>query len=86
MCIKFCHATTSQDFFVFADRFAAGMAPGTPLPMVLREPEARRAMLDIFVKDFAIPLEPVTEEQALLAWQAEPLLFKGADFWHPDMR
>jgi len=62
------------------------MAPGKPLPILLREPDVRQSRLDIFVRDFAIPLEPVTVEQALLAWQAEPLLFKGADFGHPYMR
>lgn len=76
--------------------------------------EVRRAMLDTFVKDFAIQLEPVTVEQAFLARQAfvlfgkgrhkaglnfgdcfsyalakafsEPLVFKGGDFGHTDLR
>jgi ribonuclease VapC len=78
------------------------------------EDRVRRAMLDTFVKDFAIQLEPVTVEQAFLARQAfvlfgkgrhkaglnfgdcfsyalakafsEPLLFKGGDFGHTDLR
>ena len=78
------------------------------------EDRVRRAMLDTFVKDFAIQLEPVTVEQAFLARQAfvlfgkgrhkaglnfgdcfsyalakafsEPLLYKGEDFVHTDLR
>jgi ribonuclease VapC len=39
--------------------------------------EVRRAMLDTFLAEFAILIEPVTAEQALLARQAFVLFGKG---------
>ena len=39
--------------------------------------EVRRAMLDTFLKQFSIQLEPVTVEQAFLARQAFVLFGKG---------
>lgn len=39
--------------------------------------EVRRAMLDTFIQEFAIKLEPVTVEQAKIARQAFQLFGKG---------
>jgi ribonuclease VapC len=39
--------------------------------------EVRRAMLDTFLREFSIRIEPVTAEQALLARQAFVLFGKG---------
>ena len=39
--------------------------------------EIRRAMLDTFVQEFSIRLEPVTAEQAMLARQGFALFGKG---------
>ena len=109
-----------------AERFAAALESADTVRMSVasyveaaiyidrNEDRVRRAMLDTFVKDFAIQLEPVTVEQAFLARQAyvlfgkgrhkaglnfgdcfsyalakafsEPLLFKGGDFGHTDLR
>ena len=109
-----------------AERFAAALESADTVRMSVasyveaaiyvdrNEDRVRRAMLDTFVKDFAILLEPVTVEQAFLARQAfvlfgkgrhkagvnfgdcfsyalakafsEPLLYKGGDFVHTDLR
>jgi ribonuclease VapC len=109
-----------------AERFAAALESADTVRMSVasyveaaiyvdrNEDRVRRAMLDTFVKDFAIQLEPVTVEQAFLARQAfvlfgkgrhkaglnfgdcftyalakafsEPLLYKGGDFGHTDLR
>jgi ribonuclease VapC len=41
--------------------------------------EVRRAMLDTFLREFSIRIEPVTAEQAMLARQAFVLFGKGRD-------
>jgi ribonuclease VapC len=72
-----------------AERFAAAMASAatlrtsaatyveTAIYVDRNLDEVRRAMLDTFLAEFAIRIEPVTVEQALLARQAFVLFGKG---------
>jgi ribonuclease VapC len=72
-----------------APRFAAAMERGGPLRLSAANyveaaifadrnlDEVRRAMLDTFLAEFSIEIEPVTVEQARLARQAFVLFGKG---------
>ncbi len=58
-------------------RLSAASYVEAALAVDRRGDEIRRAMLDTFVRDFSIRIEPVTVEQAMLARQAFVLFGKG---------